>query len=158
MNLPARSIAAILSVSLGIFLAQPAQADVPGPHPGYVHALNDLRYAHALLRGPAEWNVTEHERAAEGYIDRAFRDIRQAGFDDGKAIGEWMPVDANLSHRDRLARALVALERAHTDINGFESDSYARGPRAAANGDLDAAIAQVRAARRDQHWDHEAGY
>ena len=61
MNLPLRSLAAIIGASLGMFIAHPAQADVPGPHPEYVHALNDLRYAHALLRFPAEWNVTEHE-------------------------------------------------------------------------------------------------
>jgi len=153
MPLPIRSIAAILGASLGMFMAQPALADIPGPHPAYVQALNDLRYAHALLQGPAEWNVTRHERAANGLVDRAYADVRQAGFDDGKAINEPMPIDANMSHRDRLDRALTALERAHNDIGGWESDPYARGPRAAATGDLDGAIAQVRAAMRDQHWD-----
>ncbi len=143
MNLPLRSLAAIIGASLGMFIAHPAQADVPGPHPEYVHALNDLRYAHALLRFPAEWNVTEHERAASGDVDRAFGDIRQAGFDDGKDINVPMPVDANLSHRDRLARVVTALQRAHRDINGWESDPYARGPRAA---------------ERDQHWDRMNGY
>jgi hypothetical protein len=153
-----RTLAATLAVGIGMLAAAPAMADVPGQHPGYVHALNDLRYAHWLLRVPAEWNVTEHERAAGGFIDRAFADVRQAGLDDGKAIGEAMPIDANLSHRDRLSRALQALESAHRDINGWESDPYARGPRSAADGDLDAAIAQVRAAIHDQHHDHHFGY
>jgi hypothetical protein len=158
MNVPIRSLAAILGASLGIFLAQPALADVPGPHPEYVHALNDLRYARALLNFPAEWNVSRHERAAAGDVDRALGAVRQAGLDDGKAVGEPMPVDANLSHRDRLARALTVLETAHRDINGWESDPYARAPRGAADGDRNAAIAQVRAAQRDQHWDHAFGY
>jgi hypothetical protein len=154
-----RTLAAALALGAGMLaIAAPAMADIPGPHPGYVHALNDLRYAHWLLRVPAEWNVTEHERAATGFVDRAYADIRRAGFDDGKAINEPMPVDAGLSHRDRLSRALVSLESAHRDINGWESDPYARGPRNAADGDLDAAIAQVRAAIHDQRRDHHFGY
>lgn len=158
MNPSLKMIAATLAVGAGLLAAQPAMADVPGPHPGYVHALNDLRYAHWLLRAPAEWNVTDHERAAEGYVDRAYADIRQAGIDDGKDIDDRMPVDAGLSHRDRLQRALVALERAHRDVNGWESDPYARRPRAAADGNLDAAIAQTRAALFDQRRDHAFGY
>jgi hypothetical protein len=158
MNLSFRAVAAVLVAGVGILAAQPAIADVPGPHPGYVHALNDLRYAHWLLHFPAEWNVTAHERAATGYIDRAFGDIRQAGIDDGKDVAAQMPVDANLSHRDRLVRALISLQSAHRDINGWESDPYARGPRAAADGDLDAAVAQVRAALRDQSRDRSLGF
>jgi hypothetical protein len=153
-----RIIAAALALGAGLLAAQPAMADIPGRHPGYIHALNDLRYAHWLLRVPAEWNVSAHERAATSYVDRAYSDIRQAGLDDGKNIADRMPVDAGLSHRDRLARAIVALESAHRDINGWESDPYARGPRAAANGDLDAAIAQTRMALRDQRHDHAFGY
>jgi hypothetical protein len=158
MNFSFRTLAATLAVGVGILAAQPAMADVPGPHPGYVHALNDLRYAHWLLHFPAEWNVTEHERAATGFIDRAFGDIRQAGVDDGKDVGEQMNVDASLSHRDRLVRALASLQSAHRDVNGWESDPYARSPRAAADGDLDAAITQVRAAIRDQRRDHAIGF
>jgi hypothetical protein len=158
MNFSLRTLAATLAVGVGILAAQPAMADVPGPHPGYVHALNDLRYAHWLLHFPAEWNVTEHERAATGFVDRAVGDIRQAGIDDGKDVGAQMPVDASLSHRDRLVRALTSLQSAHRDINGWESDPYARGPRAAADGDLDAAIAQVHAALRDQSRDHRFGF
>jgi len=158
MNFSLRTLAATLAVGVGILAAQPAMADVPGPHPGYVHALNDLRYAHRLLQFPAEWNVTEHERAANAFIDRAFADIRQAGIDDGKDVGAPMPVDANLSHRDRLVRALTSLQSAHRDINGWESDPYARAPRGAADGDLDAAIAQVHAALRDQSRDRHFGF
>ena len=153
-----RILAATLVTGAGLWAAQPAMADVPGPHPGYVHALNDLRYAHALLRAPAEWNVTERERSASVYVDRAFADVRRAGVDDGKAVGETMPVDANLSHRDRLVRALSALQSAHRDIDGWESDPYARGPRNAADGDLVAAIGQVSDAIHAQRHDHAFGY
>ena len=69
-----------------------------------------------------------------------------------------MTIDANLSHRDRLARALVAIERAHRDINGWETNGSAAGLRNAAGGDLSAAGAEVRAAMRDQHHDHAFGY
>ena len=74
MNTISRTIAAALGLALGagLMAAQPAMADVPGVHPGYVHALNDLRYAHTLLQFPAEWNVTDHERAATSYVNRAF--------------------------------------------------------------------------------------
>jgi hypothetical protein len=158
MNISIRAIAATLAIGAGVLAAQPAMADIPGPHPGYVHALNDLRYAHWLLQFPAEYNVTAQERAAEGFIDRAYADVRRAGIDDGKDIATQMPVDANLSHRDRLVRALESLQSAHRDINGWESDPYARGPRNAADGDIDAAIAHVRASIRDRRHDHAFGY
>jgi hypothetical protein len=158
MNTISRSIAAALALGVGLFAAQPALADVPGEHPGYVHALNDLRYAHALLQFPAEWNVTAHERAANGYVDRAFNDVRQAGIDDGKDIFAPTPIDASLSHRDRLSRALVSIESAHRDINGWETNPRALGPRSAADNDLYAAAAQVRLALRDQRHDHAFGY
>jgi hypothetical protein len=158
MHVSLRALAATVALGLGVAVAQPALADVPGPHPEYVHALNDLRYAHWLLHVPAEWNVTRHEREATAHVDRAFADIRQAGFDDGKDVYAELPVDASLSHRDRLQRALSSLERAHADINGWESDPYARGPRGAADGELDAAIAQVRFALHDQYRDNTMGY
>jgi hypothetical protein len=158
MNTITRTIAATLALGAGLIAAQPAMADVPGVHPGYVHALNDLRYARALLQFPAEWNVTGHERAATSYVNRAFGDVRQAGIDDGKDVFAPMPVDANLSHRDRLARALVAIQSAHRDINGWETNGAAAGARNAADGDLNAADAQVRAALRDQRREHAFGY
>jgi hypothetical protein len=157
MNVSLRTLTATLALGLGIAAAQPALADVPGPHPEYVHALSDVRYAHWLLQFPAEWNVTRHEHAATYHVDRAFADIRQAGIDDGKDVYARIPVDASLSHRNRLQRALSALERAHADVNGWESDPYARGPRGAADGELEAAIAQVRAAIHDQFHDDMMG-
>jgi hypothetical protein len=158
MNSFSRNVAAGLALAAGLLVAQPALADVPGPHPGYVHALSDLRYAHWLLQFPAEWNVSAHERAAMRGVDRAAYDIRQAGIDDGKNVRAAAPIDANVSHRDRLVRALSALERARQDINRYESDPHALGARGAATGHLNFAIAQVRAALRDQHFDHANGF
>jgi hypothetical protein len=158
MKIVSRLFAAALVLGVGIGAAAPASADVPGPHPRYVHALSDLRYAHWLLHFPAEWNVNDHERDASRDVDKAFFDIRQAGLDDGKDLEARIPVDASLSHRDRLERALASIQRAHADIDGWESDRNALGARGAASGHLRDAAVQVREAIRTQRRDHAFGF
>ncbi len=148
--------AAALALGLCGGIVDRAQADEPGRHPHYLHALSDLRAARALLNRADERNVTEDERAAIRQLNRAIGDIKQASFYDGK-LGDYAPpVDANLSHKDRLQKAVALLGNAHHDLTAYhEDDPLASDWRSRAVGDIDGAYkAAQRAVRDDYHDDH----
>jgi hypothetical protein len=72
-----------------VFLAVPfaANADLPGKHPAYLHALGDLRTARWMLEHrPGDAAVSEHEDMAIMEIDKAIGEIKHAAIDDGMDI------------------------------------------------------------------------
>jgi len=137
--------------------AAPAMADIPGPHPGEIHAMSDLRMARAYLEDPGRANTVRQEEFAVGDVDRAIGDVRQAAFDDGKNVRERLPIDTSLVGRDRLRRAGELLRSARRDLTGPESNGWAQGPLAAAQRDIDRAIRHTDDAMHDRFWDHFAG-
>ena len=71
----------ILLLALAIGLPAPAAiaaGDLPGAHPGYLHALSDLRYARALLEEDAPAVVEQDQHRALHEIDEAIRVIKEA--------------------------------------------------------------------------------
>ena len=145
-----RAAAAVLGLSLACGAAPlAASADVPGPHPAYVHALHDLRYARFLVARPSYGNVDRFEGAAVREIDRSLFAVRQAAIDDGKDIYALEPTDVNLDQHARLRRAIELLRGARHDItDNVESDPAAIGWRNGAYRHIDAAIYDVRGALR----------
>lgn len=127
-----------------------AQADFPGAHPAYRHALADLRVARGLLdvnsygRG-----VDANEDVALDAIDRAIGDIKAAGVDDGKPMGFGVAPDPGIDRRGRLHRALQALRDAHRDATREEQNPVALGLRRRATIDIDVAIQRDKRAIRD---------
>lgn len=113
-------------------------------HPGYLHALSDLRYARALLeRG--EWGpVARDQQTAIGEIDRAIRELSRAAADDGKNLGDHPAVDAGWQPRERLPKAEEALGKARDDIDHEEDNPQARQWRNRAFEHIDAARRAVR--------------
>jgi len=105
-------------------------ADDPGRHPAYLHALSDLRDARAHLdrMTPSDHIDAEQEHAIRE-IDAAIGEIKQAAIDDGKNIGDHMPVDAHMDRPGRYRKALELLDRAHHDISEKEDDRFAHGLR-----------------------------
>jgi hypothetical protein len=105
-------------------------ADERGKHPYYLHALSDLRDARAHLEflSPSERRDMEEEHAIRE-IDMALREIHQAAIDDGKPVGEHMPIDAHLKRTDRFHKALELLDGARKDVRREEDDPRARGLR-----------------------------
>ncbi len=105
-------------------------ADDPGRHPAYLHALSDLRDARAHLDRltPSDRLDSEEEHAIRE-IDAAIGEIKRAAVDDGKDIGDHMPVDARGGRRGRYHKALELLDRAHHDISEKEDDQFAHGLR-----------------------------
>jgi len=151
----ARLFGAAIAAALMLPAVAPAAAlaDSPGYHPYYVHALHDLRYARALLGHRDERNVVAKERSAIVEIDQAIGEITRAAISDRKDLDDRVDTDVNLSHRDRLQKALALLYAAQRDLNHREDNWYARGWRDRAYNEVTEAISFTRGAihtdRRD---------
>ena len=118
-----------------------ANADLPGKHPAYLHALSDLRAARWMLEHrPGDAAVSAHEDVAIAEIDAAIGEIKHAAIDDGKNIGDHPNVDAPNNRRGRLHKAQELLHKVHADVAREEDDPMTRGLRDRAVGHIDAAI------------------
>ena len=128
--------------SLVVFLALPlaANADLPGKHPAYLHALSDLRTARWMLEHrPGDAAVSRHEDAAITEIDKAIGEIKHAAIDDGKDLHDHPGTDV-ADRPGRLHKALELLRQVHSDVAREEDDPMTRGLRNRAVGHIDAAI------------------
>jgi hypothetical protein len=139
----------------GIAAAAPMvmQAQVPGPHPAYLHALSDLRAARHYLNDGWAWEgVRRDDDAAVGEIDAAIREIKRAAIDDGKGDADPFPIDHRLSPHDRFRKANELLAAAHHDLDHAEDVPEARGLRDRAIGHIDQAHHIVDNAWRTARW------
>ncbi len=118
-----------------------ANADVPGKHPYYLHALTDLRAARWMVEHrPGNAAVSAHEDVAIAEIDAAIREIKRAAIDDGKDIEDHPGVDVPNNRPGRLHKAAELLHKVHIDVAREEDDPLTRGLRNRAVGHIDAAI------------------
>jgi len=123
-----RVLRAVVVTSLLLPLA--AMAQMRGRHPGYGHALQDLRFARAVLERHEGWGpVAADQRRAVVEIDRAVDELSRAAIDDGRNPNAHPPVDVRWEPRDRLHRAMDALGRARDSISREEDNPAARGWR-----------------------------
>lgn len=109
-------------------------ADTPGRHPGYLHALSDLRYARALLRvdyGEDWLGIKE--------IDAAIQSAKAAAVDDGKPLEDHPHIDATMARRDRLQKAVSLLDSALHDVRQPEDNPVATEYRNATEKHIEAA-------------------
>jgi hypothetical protein len=129
------------------------QAQVPGPHPAYLHALSDLRAArHYLADGWSFGPVRHDDDVAVREIDAAIREIKMASIDDGKGLGDPFPIDRQLSPHDRFRKANELLASAHHDLDHAEDVPQSRGLRNRAIVHIDMAHQTVDNAWRTAHW------
>lgn len=127
-----------------------ANADLPGKHPYYVHALSDLRAARWMLEHrPGDAAVSANEDAAVTEIDAAIREIKNAAIDDGKNINDHPNVDVPGDHPGHLHKALELLKKVHSDVAREEDDPAAKGLHDRAVGHIDAAIHATERAIKD---------
>jgi len=133
-------------------LAMPfaANADLPGRHPAYLHALTDLRAARWMLEHrPGDAVVSGHEDLAIAEIDKTIGEIKRAAIDDGKDIHDHPPADVAPDRPGRLHKALELLHKVHNDVAREEDDPATRGLRNRAIGHLDEAIHETEKTIRD---------
>jgi hypothetical protein len=127
-----------------------ANADLPGKHPYYLHALSDLRAARWMLEHrPGDAAVSGQEDTAIAEIDAAIGEIKRASIDDGKDIHDHPPVQGADGRPGRLHKALDLLRKVHSDVAREEDDPMVKGLRNRAVGHIDGAIHATELAVRD---------
>jgi hypothetical protein len=127
-----------------------ANADLPGKHPYYLHALSDLRTARWMLEHrPGDAAVSANEDAAITEIDAAIREIKHAAIDDGKNVNDHPNLDVPADRPGHLHKALELLRKVHSDVAREEDDPATRGLRDRAVGHIDGAIHATERAIRD---------
>ncbi len=116
-----------LAIALAAVLPIAAHADVPGQHPGYLHALSDLRDARGNIESrPGDVAVSGQEDVAIDEIDRAIGELKKASWLDGKDMRDHPHEDANLDRPGRLHHAVELLKRAEDDLARPEDNPEAR--------------------------------
>jgi hypothetical protein len=129
-----------LLASMTAAFASPGFADTPGHHPGYLHALSDLRAARWMLTHQSgDAKVYDDEKTALSEVDAAIGEINKASIDDGKPLSDHPNVDV-AEHGSRLLRAVETLHKAQADIREEEDNPEVRELRRNANHHIDLAI------------------
>jgi hypothetical protein len=137
-----KPVASGLLATLFIVLLFAANADLPGKHPAYLHALTDLRTARWMLEHrPGDPAVSGREDEPITEIDAAIGEIKRAAIDDGKNIHDHPAVDAPADRAGRLHKALELLRKTHNDVAREEDDPATRGMRDRAVGHIDGLMA-----------------
>jgi hypothetical protein len=140
----------LAALLLALTLPVAANADVPGKHPAYLHALSDLRAARWMeAHRPGDAAVSAHEDVAIAEIDAAIGEIKHAAIDDGKNIDDHPTVDEPKNRSGRLHKALQLLRKVHADVAREEDDPITRGLRNRAVWHIDAAIRATQGALAD---------
>lgn len=142
----------LAAVSLLFATALPfaAHADLPGQHPGYLHALSDLRDARwSLEHRPGDQAVSSQEDVAIEEIDQALGEVKNAARADEKNLREHPHEDARMDHPGRLHHALELLRKAHDDLAIEEDNPEARGLKHRAMEHVDRAMEAAKHAIHD---------
>jgi hypothetical protein len=120
----------LLSGLLLAVLPFAANADMPGKHPYYLHALSDLRAARWMLsHRPGDPAVSAQEDVAITEIDKAIGEIKKASIDDGKNLEDHPPAQGINDRPGRLHKALELLHKVHGDVAREEDDPFTKGLR-----------------------------
>jgi hypothetical protein len=139
-------LAAFLCLSVPLV----ANADLPGKHPAYLHALSDLRSARWMLEHrPAGAAVSGQEDVAITEIDRAIGEIKKAAIDDGKNVNDHPSVDVPADNPGRLHKALELLHKAHGDVSHEEDDPVTQGLQSRALEHIHLAVVATKTALTD---------
>ena len=137
-----------LLLGLALPLATIAQV-LPGKHPGYLHALSDLRAARWFLyHQPGDAKVSAHEDVSIAEIDAAIAEIKRAAIDDKKNISDHPTVDVP-EHGSRLLKSIETLKKAHEDVAHEEDNPEARELRKQALLHIDRALHEAEVAHAD---------
>lgn len=107
-----------------------AQAQWWEHHPGYLHAMSDLRTAYWLMahREARDPITNREENRAMTDVRYAYQELKAAAIMDDKNIDDQPPSDTTwYDHRGRLHKSLDLLRDARDQIDREEEDPMARG-------------------------------
>lgn len=122
---------AALLIAFGLALGIAGNAKpAPDKHPGYLHALGNLRYARALIAHPDSGVLHDPEKQAMDEIDAAIAEIKAASIDDGKSIDDHAGIDSHMRWIPRLNKAADVLDKAHDDVQKESDDAASQGLQA----------------------------
>lgn len=121
-------ILALAFVATLAFATVPSQAEVPGAHPAYLHALSDLRLMRAYLDKltPSE-RIDDESQQAILEIDAAIREVKEASIEDHKNLSDHPPIDARITPSNRFRKAREAGNAAWADLDREEDNEFAHG-------------------------------
>jgi hypothetical protein len=136
----------VAAISLTLLMPLATLAELPGKHPGYTHAVQDLRRARGLIQRQDAPNVEADENRAVREIDACIHDIEEASWMDHKNANGFVLPDAGLDFKGRLHKGLELLHKAHSDMDKEEDDPAAIGFRDRARKHVDRAIGFTRRA------------
>ncbi len=133
----------------GLIGSQVYAQQLPGAHPGYLHALTDLRAARwALDHQPGDARVYAGEDVGIAEVEAAIAEIKRAAADDGKDLNDHPPIDVK-DHGSRLLKAIEFLKKAHGDVDREEDNPLAKGLKRRADAHIDTAIHAAEAAHAE---------
>lgn len=140
MSHTVRRVMAAATVAAALVIPYAAKADLPGRHPGYLHALTDLRTARWLMeRQPGDRRVYADEDVSITEADAAIQELKRASIADGKDLRDH-PANDTLEHGSRLLRAVEMLKQARNDIAQEEDNPEVRALRNRAFEHIDNAL------------------
>ncbi len=122
----------LLALSLALFALMPARAAWWERHPGYLHAMSDLRTAYWMLQhhDAGDPEMYRAQRASMNDIRAAYTEMKNASILDDKDIDQHPPAQLRFDdHHGRVVKAMELLRKARTDISVEEEDPEARGLR-----------------------------
>lgn len=141
--------AAVAALLLTISGSQAFAQQLPGDHPGYLHALSDLRAARWCLNHQAgDVKVFADENVGINETQAAINEIKRASIDDGKDLNDHPAVDV-ADHGSRLMKSIEFLNKAQRDIDAEEDNPRVRGMRLAAHEHIANAIRAANAAHAE---------
>jgi hypothetical protein len=141
----------ILALAAFAALTMPvaAQAQWWEHHPGYLHAMSDVRMAYWLIahREGGDPMANHEEKRALKDVRYAYQELKDAAIMDDRNIDDQPPADMSFyDHRGRLHKALDLLRDAHDQVDREEEDPMARGLKHRAAKRIDDAARSIEAA------------
>ena len=143
-----------------LLLSLPACAFAGHSHPGYRHAVDDLRLAQALLQrsnvAPASNGWQDEVSLTMGNVEDAMKEM-DAAVGGGRRKPSGLPrMDTRMPWAERLNESLRLIERAEWDCSKEKDDSGSAGLKARVFDLLDQAHTRLSVAIQTVNFDYSA--
>lgn len=143
-----------------LLLSLPAGAFAGRNHPGYQHAVDDLRLAQALLQrsniAPASNGWQDEVSLTMGNIEDAMKEMDTAVVRGHGKPSELPRLDARMPWAERLNQSLRLIERAELDCSKEKDDSGNAGLKGRVFDLLDQAHTRLSVAIQTVNFDYNA--